>query len=48
MTEIGPGLYPSQPLIAPDHARILLVDDEERIRDAVMELIAKPGREILT
>ncbi|MCC7546732.1 MAG: EAL domain-containing protein [Burkholderiales bacterium] len=48
MTEFGPGLYPPQPLVERDRVRILLVDDEERIRDAVMELIARPGREILT
>ena len=48
MTDLGPSLYPPQPLLSPDRARILLVDDEQRIRDAVRELIGKPGREILT
>lgn len=48
ITDFGPGLYPQVPLLVPDRARILLVDDEQRIREAVMELITKPGREVLT
>jgi diguanylate cyclase (GGDEF)-like protein/PAS domain S-box-containing protein len=43
----APGLYlPGSEAIA-EGARILLVDDEPRIREAVEALIAQPGRQIL-
>jgi DNA-binding response OmpR family regulator len=43
----APGLYlPGSEAIA-EGARIVLVDDEPRIREAVEALIAQPGRQIL-
>lgn len=48
ITDFGPCLYPPTPLVVSQPSCILLVDDDSRVRDAVRELIAQPGRDILT
>jgi len=48
ISDFGPCLYPPAPLVVPPPSCILLVDDDVRVREAVGELIALPGREILT
>jgi diguanylate cyclase (GGDEF)-like protein/PAS domain S-box-containing protein len=45
--DLTPMTYPVFPAPALQNVRILLVDDEARIRDAVHELIAQPEREIV-
>jgi diguanylate cyclase (GGDEF)-like protein/PAS domain S-box-containing protein len=45
--DLTPMTYPVFPVPALQNVRILLVDDEARIREAVHELIAQPEREIV-